>query len=183
MENSEKKTNSYFDEVIKGFESMISQVKKALENIDEEYRKKCEEAKAGLNASLAKAEEQYEFWKNARDNGPEISTTTRTRKPRKKSVVEQESTEVKEEKKEEKEETIVDTIFDDNNVEEEEEDTSDSTLSEDSGEWESDATLDEKQEEEEPTEDTEEVEVILENETEMSEINLDDWPDAPEEWN
>ena len=178
MENSEKKTNSYFDEVIKGFESMISQVKKALENIDEEYRKKCEEAKAGLNASLAKAEEQYEFWKNARDNGPEISTTTSTRKPRKKAAVEQESAEVKEEK----EETIVDTIFDDNNVEEEEEDTSDSTLSEDSGEWESDATLDEKQEEE-PTEDTEEVEDIPENETEMSEINLDDWPDAPEEWN
>ena len=181
MENSEKTNNSYFDGVIKGFESMISQIKKTLESIDEEYKRKCEEAKAGLNASLAKAEEQYEFWKNTRDNGPEISMSTRARKPRKKTLTEQETPDVTEENGE-KEDKIVDTIFDDNNVDDDESnDISDSTLSDDSGVWETDVTVDET------TPDNENIESkavdTTEDATEMSEMNLDDWPDMPEEWN
>jgi len=82
MINEENQSGSYIKNIIDGLATVISKLKTQLANIDEEYRKKCEEAKKELASQLEEASKQYGYWYNVLVPGILPQPAKKTRKPR-----------------------------------------------------------------------------------------------------
>jgi len=89
------------DNMVSCLSTAIDHLNTEIANLDETYRKMCEEAKEGLQKQLEETKRQQEYWLSVRGGEPELK---KTRKPRaKKAEVVEEAAPVVEE-----EEQVVD---------------------------------------------------------------------------
>lgn len=197
MVDTENKSKSAIADVISNFEATIESLKAQLADIDEEYRKKCDEAKKELIFYLQTAEGHLAFWKNLEENETFIpGTSKRTRKPRAKKntveqlpederVIDEQANESAAAETSETDYTPDDTVSesaDEASFTESSSENADVLLFSDTPVAEESTKEEETEEVEESEESEEKAEEIVPEDKDIIDESEEEWPEFPEEW-